>query len=133
MPDGADPATPYDVPVVPDDTPVIPDVVDPFISVVDAPMIPGADVPLIPDDIKDRAPEIPGEPTPSSGWRLGVFLGILNSQISSSKNSAGCSGDGVDSSGRDDDASCCCSDLSALSCRVPLNLARRFSRSFSGE
>ena len=36
-------------------------------------------------------------------------------QVSSSENSAGCSGDGVDSSGRDDDASFFCCDLSAFS------------------
>ena len=40
--------------------------------------------------------------------------------VSSSENSAGCSGDGVGSSGSDDGASCCCSDSSAFSCSMRL-------------
>ena len=130
MPDDVDPAALYDAPVISGDTPVMPDVVDPVILVADAPMTPGAYVLMIPDV---GAPEIPGDTTPRSGWHLGVFLGILITQFSSSENSAGCSGDGVDSSGRDDDVFCCCSDLSAFSCSVRLILARRFSSSFSGE
>ena len=59
-------------------------------------------------------------------------MGILITQFSSD-NSAGGSGDAVDSSGRDDDASCCCSDLWAFSCSVRLILAWKFSSSFSGE
>ena len=129
MPDDVDLATLHDAPVIPDDTPVIPDVVDPVVLVAGAPMTPGADVPIIPDV---GAPEIPCDTTPRSGWHLGVFLGILITQFSS-ENSAGCSGDDVDSSGRRDDALCCCSDLSAFSCSVRLILARRFSSSFSGE
>ena len=129
MPD-VDPATPYDAPVISDDTPVIPDVVHLVFPVVDAPMALGADVPMIPDV---GGPGIPGDTTPRSGWHLGVFFGILINQFSSSENSAGYSGHGVDFSCRDDDAVCSCSDVSAFSCKVRFVLARRFSCSFSGE
>ena len=93
-------------------------------------MTPGADAPMIPDV---GSPELPGDTTPRSGWHPGVVMGILITQFSSSENSAVCSDDGVDTSGIDDDAFSCCSDLSAFSYSVCLILARRFSRSFSGE
>ena len=130
MPDDVDPATLYDAPEFPDDTPVIPDVVNPVIPVTEAPMTPDADGSMIPDV---GAPEILGDTIPRSGWHLGVFFGILINQFSSSENSAGYSGHGVDFSCRDDDAVCSCSDVSAFSCKVRFVLARRFSCSFPGE
>ena len=73
MPDGVDPTAP----VIPDDTPAISDVVDRVIPVDDAPMTPGANVPMIPDV---GAPEIPGDTNGRSCWHVGVFLGILITQ-----------------------------------------------------
>ena len=86
MPDDVDPATPYDTPVIPDYTPVIPDVVDPVVPAADAPMTQGADVPMTPDP---SAWEIPGDTAPRNGWHLGVFLGVLITQVSSSETRNG--------------------------------------------
>ena len=86
MPDDVDPATPYGPPMIPDDTLVIPDVADSVIPVPDAQMTPGADVPMTPDA---GAPKISSDTAPRTGCHLGVFFGVLISQVSSSENRNG--------------------------------------------